>query len=474
MAEGRDWGFRRLDASVAGNNFARFISDLDGRERFREVVEARGGPSKTSLDGSPESLGPLGAWLLGALREDLGRVESPSRGILGRLFGRGSAPRDAPAWASGDLPASVDGLSDEGLRLIDEAAAYLMQCYRTEFPHSRCALDTDATSPTFNEPTVIGPADVVASPVRMVLEALEPLLGGAASADGWLSEVFDAWAARVPDAMRDPPRGVEWAYQQLSRAEAKAHFDRYVATEQERLEAFRDLVERLGGPKRPELDLSRDSMRPLGAWVLGAVADGPRDGEVPLWAQSMPPYQLTWSGDGIRLMDGLATYFAAAVHRRHPGLTWTMSTKSFDVDYQTPTLGNLMPVRPMLVGLDRGRSAEPPDGDWLVRIFDPWDQAFERGPSADDKPAIDDVDVNPTDMPGFDVEIWISEAVEALIGADAFAALQPTLAAIPGVKELVWEDRELLYAKLERGASLPELRDRITAVLRDAAEERTG
>jgi hypothetical protein len=465
----RDWGFRRLDSQTAARNFAEWISDSSRRDWFRRVLAERGGPTARSLDRSPASVRPLGDWLLAAVQAEPGSSTRPP-GRLARLFGRRrAARREAPPWAQAGIRVPFDGLSDVGLRLIDETAWYLTECYRARFPHSRCALDTDAASPTFNEPLVIGPGELVASPVRMVLEALEPLLGRDASADGWLSEMFDTWSAKVPEALRDPPRGVEWAYQQLSRAEAKAHFERYVATEGERLESFLDLVEHLGGPARADLDLSRGSLGPLGRWMLDAVVDGPRDGEIPLWAKPTPAYQLTFSGDGIRLMDGVATYFAAALHRRHPSLRWTLNTTKVDVDFHTPTLGGLMPVRPMLVGLTRGRSAEPPDGDWLLRLFDAWDEAFGSagGAGADGEPVVDDVEVTRTEMPGYDVEIWIAEGVEPLIGADAFATLDERISAIPGISKLIWEDRELFYAKLERGTRLPELTDRVKAMLRE-------
>jgi hypothetical protein len=469
MAVTRDWGFRRLDERTAQSNFAAWISDLSRRDWFRRVVEERGGPPARSLDTSPASLQPLGAWLRGALRFEIRSPQSASPGLVARVFGRRRTRPDAPAWARDEVMAPFDVLSDDGLRLIDEAAWYLTECYRARFPHSRCALDTDAASPTFQEPVVIGPGEVAASPVRMMLDAVEPMLMGNESADDWLAKLLDQWSERVPEALRDPPRGTEWAYAQLSRAEAKAHFDRYVATEGQRLESFRYLVERLGGPSRAELDLSRDSLRPLGSWMLDATVDGPRDGDIPFWAQPMPAYQLTLSGDSIRLVDGVATYFAAALHRRHPALQWALTTMKIDVDYHAPTLGGLMPVRPMRVGLDRGRSAEPPDGDWLLRLFDVWDGSLASAGEAgddDEMPAVDDVEVERTDMPGFDVEIWIPESVEALIGSEAFDALETRLAALPGIRKLVWEDRELLYAKLDRGTRIPELRDRIKAMLR--------
>ena len=467
MTRARDWGFQRLDGPTAGTNFALWISDLDRRQWFRGVVAERGGPSKKSFDGSPESLGPLGVWLLRELREDV-RTATPSGGWLARLFWRREMRRDVPGWARDEVPPPFDALSDEGLRFIDEAAAYLSTCYRTRFPHSRCELDTDAASPTFHEPLVIGPADVVASPVRMVLEALEPLLGDTESADDWLSGLFEEWSARIPEALREPPRGSEWAYEQLSRKEARAYFERHVETEGERLGAFRDLVERLGGPTRGALDLSRESLQPLGRWMLGAVVDGPRDGDLPLWAG--PMRQLSFSGDSLRLIDGLATYFAAALHRRHPTWQWEMSTMKLDVDYQVPVLGVLSPVRIMLVGLERGRSADPPDGEWILERFDVWDQSLDAAPTTDaDTPLpVDDIEVARTEMPGYDVEIWIPEYVEQLMGSEAFEGLQARFAGIPGVRTLIWEDRELMYAKLERGTRVAELRDRIKAILRES------
>ncbi len=463
----RDWGFRRLDEPTARSSFAYWVSDLERRQWFRRVVAERGGPSASSLDASPDSLGPLGAWLLGSLRAEA-RAAAPSPGLLGRLIARRSARPDAPPWATAALLPPFDRLSGEGLRLLDEAARYLTECYRARFPHSGSSLDTEGGSPTFHEPLVIGPGEVVASPVRMVLEALEPLVASDVSADGWLAELYEGWSARVPEALREPPRGSEWAYEQLSRKDARAHFERHVETEGERLEAFRDLVERLGGPTSGALDLSRDSLQPLGRWMLDAVVDGPRDGDLPLWAG--PMRQLSFSGDSIRLMDGLATYFAAALHRRHPTWRWEMSTMKLDIDYQVPVLGVLSPVRVMLVGLERGRSADPPDGDWILERFDVWDQSVDAASTtdADARLAVDDVEVVRTEMPGFDVEIWIPEYVEALIGAEAFAALEPKLAALPGIRKLIWEDRELLYAKLDRGTSIAELRDRIKAILRES------
>ena len=366
------------------------------------------------------------------------------------------------------LSPPFDRLSGEGLRLIDEAARYLTECYRARFPHSGSSLDTEGGSPTFHEPLVIGPGEVVASPVRMVLEALEPLVASDASADGWLAELYEVWSARVPEALREPPRGSEWAYEQLSRKEARAHFERHVETEGERLEAFRDLVERLGGPSR-------------GAWICRATrssrwADGcstpssmvramatSHCGLVPCASSRFPATaSASWTGS----QRTLPLRSTGDIRRGR----WEMSTIKLDIDYQVPVLGVLSPVRVMLVGLERGRSADPPDGDWILERFDVWDQSVDAASTTDaDAPlAVDDVEVARTEMPGFDVEIWIPEYVEQLIGAEAFEALEQRFAAIPGVRTLMWEDRELLYAKLERGTRVAELRDRIKAILRES------
>jgi hypothetical protein len=146
-----------------------------------------------------------------------------------------------------------------------------------------------------------------------------------------------------------------------------------------------------------------------------------------------------------------------------------LTTLKIDVDYHAPVLGGLMPVRPMFVGLHRGRSADPPDEDWIIRLFDVWDEGFSSaGPTAGDAPVVDDMEVVRTEMPGYDVEIWIPESVEHLIGSAAFDGLSERFGAIPGVREVMWEDRELFYAKLERGTRLTDLTDRVKAILRDA------
>ena len=105
----RDWGFRRLDEQTARSNFALWISDLERRRWFRRVVAERGGPSARSLDSSPDSLGPLGAWLLGIVaRRGAGRgaiagvprsaVQSEARKTRCTALGGGSAPA-AVRWA---------------------------------------------------------------------------------------------------------------------------------------------------------------------------------------------------------------------------------------------------------------------------------------------------------------------------------------------------------------------------------------
>jgi hypothetical protein len=52
---------------------------------------------------------------------------------------------------------------------------------------------------------------------------------------------------------------------QAKKAEARERFDAYMSSEPQRLAAFARAVEARGGPRASELDLTRESLGPLGA-----------------------------------------------------------------------------------------------------------------------------------------------------------------------------------------------------------------
>jgi hypothetical protein len=222
-------------------------------------------------------------------------------------------------------------------------------------------------------------------------------------------------------------------------AQARADFDAYVSAEPERLAGFRRAIALAGGPQEGDLDLSRESLGPLGAWFVARPDD-------PV------------------LREGLASYLAATLRARHPMLAWRLDETRTSTDYGRPVLagfgqGQLFPIRPVSGKLAQARTANPADRDWLIKLFDIW-SAFvpaQRSPTVTDGDSELD-----------EAEIWISEATESIIGEPAFGQLEARLNGLNGVERIAWEDREHFLVRLRRGWDLGRLRDDVRAALHAA------
>jgi hypothetical protein len=270
---------------------------------------------------------------------------------------------------------------------------------------------------------------------------------------------------------------------------ARAAFDAYVATEESRVDDFRRIVESRGGPPAATLDLSRDSLGPLGAWLLRSTPPGPEDAGKPIWAWNRAdddPYLR-----GSWLVDGLATYLVAMLRRRRPsGLAWKLETDRRSIYGGYPVLLGLSPIEVFpyssALGLLRqARNASPADPAWLVAVHDRWlaqiRQTAETDAS-DGRPLdtdaelehdLDDVTVESfAGDPDWNAELMISEAAETVLGTDAFDGLSDRFAAIPGVERIAWEDRERFLLRLGRGVDPADVRGAARQALRDARPPR--
>jgi len=107
--------FSNLDDAEAESFFEVFVARAPGRlEEFKREVAARGGPTETALDGSPESLVGVWRWF----------VEHAGDG--------GGA---LPAWYEPDPPEfATERLSAEMLHDADGLAHYLAQVFQREMP----------------------------------------------------------------------------------------------------------------------------------------------------------------------------------------------------------------------------------------------------------------------------------------------------------------------------------------------------
>jgi hypothetical protein len=265
------------------------------------------------------------------------------------------------------------------------------------------------------------------------------------------------------------------------KATARAAFEAYVSSEAARVDEFRRIVASRGGPPEATLDLSRDSLGPLGAWLLEPVPPGPEDDQKPIWAfdraDDDPYLKASW------VPDGLGTYVFAMLRRRHPGLTWMLEEDRRSIYAGKPLLAGLGPVEHMayaaaLGGLTSARGASPRDPDWLVDLFDRWSTLAadaEGGDGAgaatdrDDLDDLDDVTVEVVDGdPAWNAELRISEAAETILGREAYDGLYDRFAAIPGVERLDWGDREKFLLRLRAGTDATSVREAARRALREA------
>ena len=132
---------------------------------------------------------------------------------------------------------------------------------------------------------------------------------------------------------------------ELPAAEARAIFNRYVAGQPERLEAFLAEVRRRGGPAE-RLDYSLGSLDPLWSWFIAEhgsrrwlpgrdrmpaspVPDAVMSGADPPWWHEMHPQFGQELGPYVaRLVTGLADYvFACALHAS-PASRWALGRSS--------------------------------------------------------------------------------------------------------------------------------------------------
>jgi hypothetical protein len=269
-----------------------------------------------------------------------------------------------------------------------------------------------------------------------------------------------------------------------NKAAARAAFEEYISSEAKRVDDFRRTVASRGGPSEAALDLSRESLGPLGAWLLEPVPPGPEDDQKPVWAWDRADDDPYLKGSWVP--DGLGTYVFAMLRRRYASLTWKLEDDRRSIYEGLPLLVGLfaieaLPYAVMLGSLDKARKATPPDPDWLVTLYDSWSTmaATRAGTDASGAEAdladaeleadLDDVTVDAFDgHPDWNAELWIPEVAETVLGREAFDGLYDRFAAIPGVERLASEDRERFLLRLRRGTDPDEVQQAARLAIRDA------
>ena len=96
------------------------------------------------------------------------------------------------------------------------------------------------------------------------------------------------------------------------------------------------------------------------------------------------------------------------------------------------------------------------------RVRRAWARTTQYAPTAVAAPVT--VEVTPLTGGPWDVQVSLPEEVEDLLGADAYASLEERFAAVPGVRRVVFEDRDLLVLSTD-GLEPEELRRALDGVL---------
>lgn len=257
-------------------------------------------------------------------------------------------------------------------------------------------------------------------------------------------------------------------FDDLSRDEAMALLDDYVAGMPLRVDAFLDEVRRAGGPA-DRLDFSRASMRPAWAWFLAAhhlpevpVSDeAMRSADPPWWYDFQPPLGQRLGPALARLVTNLAAYLAKAVIRVHPEATWVIGRDKRMADYNMPLLripgrGESTLDQNLITLGFRGLKGDVDQADpgRLERLYDWW-VAAAVAVEAPPPPAYSVGAIEGRRLAGFTHLITFDDVI-AHEREGRVEAVVDLLGQQPGVERAVQEDREVVLLSAPQ-LEMPEL-----------------
>lgn len=228
------------------------------------------------------------------------------------------------------------------------------------------------------------------------------------------------------------------------REEAEANFDRFVAAGPARLAWFIEEVEREVG-RRPEPTM--EDLTWLGPAVAARLTDE-HPVSAPEWFHSTARKQSGWSDYGAALTDGLI-YLIAEIYRREFGAVWVLNADPLHADYNRPVMSVRLLTAPWraVAILMKVHSGERESGELATWVTCTLQAAREEMDAGGSEEYVLEVAVDPSDLQGFDWRIWVDEGAEMELGTEVFMGLWERFEAIPGVLEVMHEDRETFYVK---------------------------
>lgn len=266
--------------------------------------------------------------------------------------------------------------------------------------------------------------------------------------------------------MTVPSRGT--LLSELPAAEARAVFDRFMAGQPRRLEAFLAEVRRRGGPAE-QLDYSLESLDPLWSWFIAEHRPrrwfgGPhrlpsapvpdsvmRGADPPWWYEFHPQFAQELGPYLARLVTGLSDYVLACALRASPGSRWAVGRLSAHVRspvFQIEGRGERDYASPIVMALVGLRGERNTESDAPRRWLEQWlgmDPAYEAEMERLSRP-LAAYAVQAIDNPRFTHQVSFDDGV-AHRQERKIARLVERLAAEAGVEEAVHEDREVVLVR---------------------------
>ncbi|QNN52924.1 hypothetical protein [Nocardioides mesophilus] len=250
----------------------------------------------------------------------------------------------------------------------------------------------------------------------------------------------------------------------------------YVAQLDWRLPWFRDRVAAAGGPP---VDGSVESLDALASFAAARAHDpGPVTAE-PFWFEP-PGHRPDWTEAGAEWVEGLAAVVAEVITAA-TGARWVFDSDPRYVTGHQPVLQGVVNTPQRLASLAVADSLSGRTGRPLSTLVPKMIDQYARGGRLADAPDLGEADgpraaaapppagpvtVEVTPLTGgpWDVQVSLPEEVEDLLGAAAYASLEERFAAVPGVRAVVFEDRDVAVLATD-GLDPEELRRALDGVL---------
>lgn len=254
-----------------------------------------------------------------------------------------------------------------------------------------------------------------------------------------------------------------------SREEAEAFLHRWVVGLRPRLDWFARELRAQGGP---DPVLTTDGLRPLLEFVVGHVGDEREVDPVPEWFGA-PHRRYGWTGYGAALVEGLVAFVDRLYQEHGSGVHWVVDEDPRSGYFRQPiperravppawtqVIGTVGSVQRGRADLDALRKAV----EYTLEHLDRLDREGGGSPG----PGVR-VEVTPLDLADWNHQVAIDEEVVDELEPEVYADLEDRLAAIPGVRSAMFEDREVCLINADSDLGRAALQERVQAVLEDAA-----